>query len=83
MSRFFFTVAAGTSFWIGVSDEALEGHFLLLTTGNSAQFTMWGHGEPNNDYLGGEENCVIMEHGTGTWNDAACLLTHSFICEHR
>ena len=34
-------------------------------------------GEPNNL---GNEDCTVMNGGTGKWNDAGCGLTTTFVC---
>ena len=52
--------------WIGFTDEANEGTF-AWSSGESAAFTNWNSGEPNNS--GGVEDYAEMLGSNGKWND--------------
>ena len=72
------TPGALGSWYIGLSDLALEGSFVWLD-GIPAVFTSWNLGEPNN--VGGLENCAVLPN-TGLWNDEPCDdPPKHFICE--
>jgi len=68
--------------WIGLNDERNEGEW-VWSTGQSASFTPWNKGEPNN--WSGREDCGIMYVSTpkkGRFNDRNCRdATPQFICE--
>ncbi len=55
---------AYASFWIGFSDQALEGTW-VWSTGEEVTFTAWNGGEPNNS--GNEDFAEFL--GSGRWND--------------
>lgn len=73
------TITANTtgSWYIGLSDLALEGTFVWLD-GIPAVFAGWNLGEPND--AGGLEDCGVLPN-TGLWNDEPCELPKQFICE--
>jgi lectin-like protein/PEP-CTERM motif-containing protein len=59
------------SLWIGLTDQAQEGHF-VWTSGEPLTYTNWIPGQPDN--FGGGENWVHMMRGNngfvpGEWND--------------
>ncbi|XP_068430349.1 uncharacterized protein [Clinocottus analis] len=72
----------GTSKWIGLKHNPLEGGY-SWTDGNPVSHTNWGPGEPNNHE--GREECVEMVSSTnGTysqWNDLNCDAHQDWICE--
>ena len=53
----------GANFWIGFTDEALEGTW-VWTSGEPVSYTNWAPGEPNN--VGDEDYAVQYWYG---WND--------------
>ncbi|WP_036477316.1 LamG-like jellyroll fold domain-containing protein [Myxosarcina sp. GI1] len=54
----------GENFWIGYTDKDSEGNFEWVS-GETADYTNWNSGEPNND---GDEDYVNI-YPDGTWND--------------
>lgn len=68
-----FTALAGTpkpSFWIGLTDEAVEGQFVWVS-GQPVTYTFWYPGEPSNT---SNEDYTAIRHGNaapplGSWND--------------
>ncbi|XP_076451858.1 ladderlectin-like [Babylonia areolata] len=71
--------------WIGLSDQASEGHF-LWGDGTPAKFTYWASGQPGE--FGSLEDCVAMDtREEGRWHDYSCsdwfFSSHheNFICE--
>jgi hypothetical protein len=68
---------AREDFWLGLSDQAEEGHFVGVD-GRDPPFQHWGGGEPN-DY-GGAEDCAQFR-GDGYWNDLGCGAQLGVICE--
>ncbi|XP_062568467.1 perlucin-like [Saccostrea cucullata] len=67
-----------TSFWIGLTDTLVEGHWVWETSQTTPAYTDWYPGEPND--MGHREDCGGMYY-SGHWNDFPCNTTHSFICE--
>jgi len=69
--------------WIGLNDAAKEGNW-VWTSGERANFTNWGKGEPNNFNDG--EDCAVLrtQNKLGVprkWNDAWCSIQNGAICE--
>ena len=70
----------GTALWIGANDEAVEGNFQWLPSGNPVVFENWDHDQPN-DMEGGQD-CVAYYHGREKWHDIRCIVSlKMFICE--
>ncbi|XP_041666073.1 macrophage mannose receptor 1 [Cheilinus undulatus] len=80
--EFLSTYTKGTSKWIGLKHNSLEGGY-SWSDGTPLSHTNWGHGEPN-DHEGREE-CVEMVSSTnGTyswWNDLNCDAHQDWICK--
>lgn len=61
-------LAARSHFWLGATDQAIEGTFVWVD-GTPFSFTDWWSGEPNNanneDFL-----AMDLHAGTWAWNDA-------------
>ena len=69
--------------WIGYNDIAQEGNF-TWSNGTETNYTKWGIGEPNNNFLERGEDCGEIDfHQNGTWNDENCLRKRPFICKFR
>lgn len=62
------TLAGRSHFWIGASDQAVEGTFVWVD-GTPFAYTDWWAGEPNNS---GNENFLAydLRNGAWAWNDA-------------
>lgn len=50
-----------------------------LLNGKQLTYEAWAPNEPN--FANDDENCVVMYHATGLWNDLNCGIENSFICE--
>jgi hypothetical protein len=70
------TAAGISSYWIGFTDEAVEGTF-VWTTGEAASYANWNAGEPNN--AGNEDYTQVYPNGL--WNDAGSGVSIPFILE--
>ncbi|KAL4238854.1 hypothetical protein ACF0H5_003561 [Mactra antiquata] len=73
-----------TNWWIGLTDDDIEGQWVWYGTSVMPEVTDWHTGEPNNSGPG--EDCAqyyIYNGGASwSWNDAACNLQNaSPICE--
>lgn len=68
-------------YWIGLSDEKVEGTFVWNdgTVLEDSSFSEWRPGEPN-DYAA-REDCVQIFKNMG-WNDMPCNWVLSYICEY-
>ncbi len=72
---------AGSSVWIGLSDELTEGTF-LWDNGEPFSYSNWGLNEPNN--FGGNEDhveMVISGGQPGVWNDLTYTINRRGIIE--
>jgi len=68
----------GNPYWIGYSDQDVEGTFKWY--GDTSTFTYWGSGQPDNG--GNVEDCVAMRWwADGKWNDANCTDLRRYVCE--
>ena len=66
--------------WIGLTDEDTEGDWVSGSTGQTAAYTNWGQGEPNNH--GGNEDCAFINPSGGyKWDDSVCNNNLYFLCE--
>jgi hypothetical protein len=62
------TFGSGTRYWIGFTDEAVEGTW-VWASGEPVTYTHWNQGEPN-DWGNGEDYALMnWDTGTGAWND--------------
>ncbi|MEZ4801040.1 MAG: HYR domain-containing protein, partial [Flavobacteriales bacterium] len=61
----FTSVYGGSSYWIGLTDSAVEGTFEWMN-GQPITYTNWNGGEPNNSG-GNEDNVEVL--ASGLWND--------------
>ncbi len=64
--------------WTGYTDAATEGTW-LWANGESATYTNWHSGEPNN--VGNEDCMQLGRFGSYTWNDEPCTSPFRYICE--
>lgn len=71
------SAAHGQNAFLGITDEASEGHFVDLQ-GRSLDYTNWNNGEPNNVDSG--EDCVVLL-PSGKWNDIPCSTQSAAVCE--
>ncbi|KAK7074814.1 hypothetical protein SK128_001824 [Halocaridina rubra] len=63
---------------LGGTDQAEEGSWLNVDTGNPLTFAAWGPGEPNS---GPHDNCVVLRNDMPFWGDLDCAARHCFSCE--
>ena len=68
---------AGTKFWVGVTDTAVEGTFKTVL-GVNATFLPWAPTQPDNKSPG--EDCVAAS-TTNLYSDERCSLSMRTICE--
>ena len=72
-----------SNFWLGFNDAAVEGQW-TWSSGESATYTNWAPGEPNNDggWARNEDYCLFLTpNGGGLWNDAPNTLVQPGIIE--
>ncbi|XP_041376822.1 perlucin-like [Gigantopelta aegis] len=67
-------------YYIGLSDVVTKGVF-VWEDGETAVFTAWDDGEPNN--AGGGEDCVLLTVTLwkSVWFDISCNAKYNYICE--
>ncbi|CAG2232216.1 unnamed protein product [Mytilus edulis] len=69
-------------FWLGGTDEVIEGVWVWAPTGKDLTYTNWLQGNPDN--WNTNENCLelVLSHDVlGKWNDQECSFVSHFICE--
>jgi len=66
--------------WTAGTDQAVEGEFIWMTTGQRIDFSGWQAGEPNN--LRNEEHCLEYYSQAAFWNDESCKTRGYCICEY-
>ena len=71
----------GDDYWIGLSDELLEGDWKWESTGNTVVYTDWGPGQPSNGGGSGEDCACLYADINYHWNDAPCNFNHRPLCE--
>ena len=71
----------GFNFYIGLTDQATEGKWIVYNTGRAPTYTNWHSGQPDN-YLG-DQDCAMVwgVHNWITWDDVGCSAAAKFICE--
>ncbi len=69
--------------WIGFSDEAVEGTFVIAAGPNAgvdaSEIISWGNNEPNGDR---QENCVVSSPNFKWAVDAGCAFTAFYVIEY-
>ena len=71
-------------YWIGGTDEVLEGVWVWAATGKALSYTHWAPHQPRGPSTGIAENCIEMvqwDNHVGQWNDDDCTDREHFICE--
>ena len=68
--------------WIGTNDKAVEGTWVITSSGDQPSFTNWKYGEPNG-HEGNDEDCAMLTNvGSGPlWYDISCMGSFIVICE--
>ncbi len=75
------TFGTTESFWIGLTDEAVEGQFQWVS-GEALGYTNWAPGQPDNYLLAGGEDYVALNfRTTQKWNDASSTQKYRGIIE--
>ena len=74
---------SGQDYWIGLTDEIIEGIWMWSSSGAQANYTDWGPGEPNSNH--GNQDCAFYHSGEQyMWADIACSSTDFRpLCEKR
>lgn len=68
------------NYWMGLTDEMIEGRLTWIDTDLEPEFTDWLSGQP--DDKGDHEDCVHFWHDYDyLWNDALCSSLLEAICE--
>ncbi|KAL4218161.1 hypothetical protein ACF0H5_022897 [Mactra antiquata] len=68
--------------WIGLSDDDIEGKFVWYGTTSKPEFTDWSAGNPSDSLH--NEDCVELiryQNKEMHWNDIDCHTTRAAICE--
>ena len=70
----------GVDYWIGLSDELIEGDWKWESTTYTAVFTDWYPGQPN-DSGSGEDCAHLYATDYYHWNDAPCNSYYRPLCK--
>lgn len=71
--------------WIGLTDETVEGEWVWYPTNQAPEYDDWVPGEPNSNGGSLDEDCASMyldkNHQNYQWVDVQCNQVHGPICE--
>ena len=64
-------------YWIGLTDSAVEGHFVWQHSSKPLNWSNWADNQP--DDSDGDEDCVVVTGlpGQQQWNDEACTFSRN------
>lgn len=77
--RTYFLIDLKASYWIGLTDELMEGVFSWVDTDTIAEFTDWESGQPDDHR--GLQDCAVIRHPLLQWDDIRCSESWEVICE--
>jgi hypothetical protein len=70
----------GKDYWIGMTDETIEGVWRWYGTGTNVRFTDWAPTEPQDNGHG--EDCAVFHHSLKyQWADVPCASNRNPLCE--
>lgn len=81
---YFASLVTSQSYWVGVTDSELEGTFRNYNNYDiiSGSLLKWNAGEPNNNFGGADEDCVMAI--PNAYNDVHCTRIYLRVaCERR
>jgi hypothetical protein len=68
------------NFWVGGTDDLIEGEWIWTDTDTGFDYTDWVHGQPDNSQT--NEDCLVLwEAAHWHWNDFTCKSDAYYICE--
>lgn len=76
MEASFLKLCAGTDFWVGGNDLAVEGTY--TNSNGEPWFNFWSAGEPDNIAA---DDCVMLNCQAGGLADASCMTALRYVCE--
>ncbi|RWS04324.1 macrophage mannose receptor 1-like protein [Dinothrombium tinctorium] len=82
----FYENGAKEAFWIGLKRRAENDTTFLWIDNQPLDYQNWGFGEPDNRFVLGPENCVIvndMKSNFGRWCDVPCHVEFLLVCERK
>ncbi|XP_060577701.1 perlucin-like [Ruditapes philippinarum] len=81
LKGFIHTHLAGKDYWIGMTDETIEGVWRWYGTGTNVRFTDWAPTEPQDNGHG--EDCAVFHHPNYQWADVPCASNRIPFCEKK
>ena len=70
------------AFWVGATDEIIEGIWKWYTDDSNLSYTNWARGQPDS-HDGHEEDCLYLYGDNYGWHDGPCEAHKHALCEHR
>lgn len=68
-------------YWTSGTDQAKEGEFVWMSTGQPIRYKNWYYGEPNNH---GSQHCLTISNiNSHQWDDDQCSNKYFYICEEK
>lgn len=71
----------GTFLYTGMTDAVIEGDWVWVGNKQPVYFTEWAVGEPNEQSVHHDEDCMVLIAPSFRWFDTSCYNKRHYICE--
>ena len=79
-NKFVQSLAPKDDFWIGYTDQQVEGRWVWTEKGSTNTFTNWDHGQPDDHH---NQDCAMIWgwYHIPQWDDRQCGDSKRYVCE--